>query len=492
MVAELTGIPVSAGAANRSSRAKTLKSKIIGNFVGRNACYTGSASTSSLSSDRSENREEKISAESKNSTRPRWIRNATREPIHSFLNDRDNSGCKLIRENLVSRSCVNEHPFENQTSAVKDRETRYDNDPLPIYQESCEEASVCPANNRQRVASPEFFVEEESENDEYALYSVVRKPPKLVFPGTEVSKLPIVREEASSEEQREEVLKKQRELHKWLESAEPIEAHCDSEKIGKRERSVNREMEDSPIERIDGKREEIVSGGEKIASSWSKPGVSIPRGVVGMVGPFCRVYRNPNEQREYMLQEEFQERAIDVGDEDRVNGVPESKRVSNRSYENEEIEDEESSAIGTDSPSEAGTFVDRNNDREIIAIPKKSVTSIADDESLVVEEQQHRPRAKWRFVEEFNDTESQMIAKEINKKIDNVTDKSQLNRAWSTDQIYSQNLNTKENYDLDVPPKYTSRKSEGKLSFFFGSENFIANQLMVSKNMKRIVTLFRH
>ncbi|KAH0558049.1 hypothetical protein KQX54_014072 [Cotesia glomerata] len=155
---------------------------------------------------------ESEASEEKNN-RPRWIRTATRDPVYTVLDHRN-----------------------------------------PIYKNN---------NNNKclEIAISAVIVKSEEEiKDLEPLYSVVNKPSKLDVNLTKEEKV------------REEILSKQLELHKWLES---------------------------------GVAEEILM--EEKPDPWAAPGISVPRGVIGVVGPYGRAYINPNEKREFMLEEELEE-----------------------------------------------------------------------------------------------------------------------------------------------------------------------------------------
>ncbi|XP_066590176.1 proton channel OtopLc-like [Prorops nasuta] len=116
-------------------------------------------------------------------------------------------------------------------------------------------------------SSPRLLVE-----DENALYSVVIKPKKKVEKTLE--KLDCAVEKGKPE------LSRQEELKRWLKIA--------SDQIPK------------PSELFD--LSEMYRDFGEPNNDWRKP-LAIPRGVVGLVGPY-RIYPDPNERREYMLQEE--------------------------------------------------------------------------------------------------------------------------------------------------------------------------------------------
>ncbi|XP_008545702.1 proton channel OtopLc isoform X1 [Microplitis demolitor] len=280
MVAELTGIPITVSAKDKSS------SKL---------------SVVSLSSDT------EVDSESHNKDkkkRPRWIRTATRDPIYTVLDDRD---CSYTNK---SNKCL-----EIAISAVKS----------------------------QAIKEPEE-----------PLYSVVKKPPKLIDA------------EVSQEKSRQEILSKQRELHKWLESSSAAK---------------EQEMDEKPDD------------------PWAAPGISVPRGVIGIVGPYGRAYTNPNEKREYMLEEELEE----------IEECPED--------------------ISTAVDSIDGRYRDKNN---------KSEYDDDKDSHIVKKEINRRP--KWRVISEVDEQE---IIKEITMDKETSLDNRDSDYI---DDIYG-----------DKPPKYFSK-----------------------------------
>lgn len=399
MVAELAGIPVSTGVPGRSSKTKT--SRILG-IRRSNTCY----STSTASSATSERHDRR---------RPRWIRAATREPIYSVLDDREHTADRRLTpapRTLKSGERLNEY----EISAVRDRQK------IGIFEES---TVVDRATDRQEI---------EESDEEHALYSVVRKPPKIVFAEGR-SKLPILQEE-EPQDPREEILKRQKELHKWLQEASASGAGFEEAPA-----RMSSEMEDS-LDEKDDRREAVAN--RKCDDSWSPLGVSVPRGVVGMVGPFCRIYRNPNERREFMLKEEVEERGIDLGEDRQI----------------EEAEDEgEEAATAVDTISEAGTFVDLDGNVKNLSTKPRDYE--VDDESAAVEQQRHRRRAKWRIIEEGEVRDS--AAKKMDA--DGEEENSTIKREWLKEEG-DFGIVSNEVYDLEVPPKYSSRRSEGKIEFW--------------------------
>lgn len=296
MVAELTGIPITVSAKDKSS------SKL---------------SVVSLSSDT------EVDSESHNKDkkkRPRWIRTATRDPIYTVLDDRD---CSYTNK---SNKCL-----EIAISAVKS----------------------------QAIKEPEE-----------PLYSVVKKPPKLIDA------------EVSQEKSRQEILSKQRELHKWLESSSAAK---------------EQEMDEKPDD------------------PWAAPGISVPRGVIGIVGPYGRAYTNPNEKREYMLEEELEE----------IEECPED--------------------ISTAVDSIDGRYRDKNN---------KSEYDDDKDSHIVKKEINRRP--KWRVISEVDEQE---IIKEITMDKETSLDNRDSDYI---DDIYG-----------DKPPKYFSKDNYDNGKNYIGINNKI-------------------
>ncbi|EZA59070.1 Otopetrin-3 [Ooceraea biroi] len=222
-----------------------------------------------------------VEGTSKRRRRPKWIQTATREPIYSVLDSDDIPesaknlppgalGKVVVISAVKSDSCQKSEPREQ-------RELSY------VW---------LSAGNR---ASPIPEVE-----DENTLYSVVRKPKKVRLPETSSSDSeeairPVnttrIRDtgEKSIEQQQQqqqqqldpEDASRRVEVRKWL---------CDSPR---------QPLPDPP---------KMYSDRCEYENPWCPPGgrenpVAVPRGVMGLVGPY-RVYGNPNETREYVLQEE--------------------------------------------------------------------------------------------------------------------------------------------------------------------------------------------
>lgn len=206
---------------------------------------------------------------SKQRKRPRWIQTATREPIYSILDSNGIVAAKSlppgVQRKIVIISAVKNEP--SRKSDAKANEQR---------KLSC----VCsPSRGR---TSPILEVE-----DEDTLYSVVRKPKKVRLP------------ETSSDEELS------RPIDKTLntDSGEKFENLLNPEDASKRI-EVRKWLGDTPGQSPTNPRKMYADQSE-YENPWPdrENPLALPRGVVGLVGPY-RVYGNPNERREYMLQEE--------------------------------------------------------------------------------------------------------------------------------------------------------------------------------------------
>ncbi|XP_011862550.1 PREDICTED: uncharacterized protein LOC105559100 [Vollenhovia emeryi] len=196
---------------------------------------------------------------------PKWIQTATRDPIYSVL---DSNEC------IAARSFPPGAGKIVVISAVKSAPSR------KLENEQRESPRVwSPSQNK---ASPILEPEDES-----TLYSVVRKPKKVRLL------------ETSSETNEETTI---RPVDK-IRDIDPEQQQLDSEDASKRV-EVSKWLYDTPRQSLPDPPEMYFdrSGYE---NTWpeQESSVALPRGVVGLVGPY-RVYGNPNERREYMLQEE--------------------------------------------------------------------------------------------------------------------------------------------------------------------------------------------
>lgn len=206
----------------------------------------------------------------KQKNRPKWIQTATREPTYSVLDTNDRSIDNNILFGQKSNVVV--------ISAVKsDKTSRND---LKIARIEQRENVWLPTVNKVTYENSTILEAE----DEDPLYSVVKKPKKVQLPDTGFleSKLQPIEEQSSGEKQIQ-ICSRQEELRRWLQVA--------STRLPEPPRLFSfKEMYTNHL----GKFDQV--------EDW-KGAVAVPRGIVGLVGPY-RVYQNPNERREYMLQEE--------------------------------------------------------------------------------------------------------------------------------------------------------------------------------------------
>lgn len=204
--------------------------------------------------------------------RPKWIQTATREPIYSVLDSNEcvatesflpgAHGCKIVVISAV----------KNEPNRKLENEQRE----LP-----------CVWSSSQNKAAPILEIE-----DENTLYSVVKKPKKVRLLETSL--------EASEEAIRP--VDKIRDIDLDVERSKPQQ--LDSEDVSRRV-EVRKWLYDTPKQSLPNPCEMYFDGRSEYENTWPDQEnlVALPRGVVGLVGPY-RVYRNPNERREYMLQEE--------------------------------------------------------------------------------------------------------------------------------------------------------------------------------------------
>lgn len=238
---------------------------------------------------------QRLRSPSKQKNRPKWIEAATREPIYSVL-DGDEATCNLpagFRSNVVV------------ISAVKSSEPR---------KRVPEEKK--PSSDR---SDPRISVVLDAEEED-PLYSVVRKPKKVQLEtGLLERKLQPIAESVEEKQIQLEIRSRQEELKKWLQVA--------SKQLPEPRRLFNLgEMYANRLGQFD-----------HLQDDW-KRAVAVPRGVVGLVGPY-RVYQNPNERREYMLQEEeLVEEVVDSVSElaARENAVEHHQRAKWRLREDDE------------------------------------------------------------------------------------------------------------------------------------------------------------
>ncbi|XP_029174836.1 proton channel OtopLc-like isoform X1 [Nylanderia fulva] len=197
-----------------------------------------------------------IGSSKQRNKRPRWIQTATREPIYSIL-DSDDSG-NNFPTNVHGRIVV--------ISAIRNES--------PGWKEK---------SNKSGNKSPPILEEVEDEN---TLYSVVKKPKKVRLPETSSSEgtiRPVDEVDPSriGDTKRRQLdledASKRVEVRKWLRD------------------TPGQSLPDPP---------KMFSNRSELENRWShleNNPVALPRGVVGLVGPY-RIYGN--ETREYVLQEE--------------------------------------------------------------------------------------------------------------------------------------------------------------------------------------------
>ncbi|XP_043516746.1 proton channel OtopLc-like [Frieseomelitta varia] len=216
---------------------------------------------------------EQFRSSAKPKNRPKWIEAATREPIYSVLDSNNGSTNNLssnAKNNVVVISAVkNEKP----------RRTSSEQRELPYV--------WLPTDSDKPTTFQDSTIREE---DEDPLYSVVRKPKKVRLSESsyylEGKKLQPIKERSTKERQTQlEVCSRQEELRRWLQVA--------SEQLPEPRRLFSLgEMYTS----------HHLGEFDQLQADWKRK-VAMPKGIVGLVGPY-RVYQNPNERREYMLQEE--------------------------------------------------------------------------------------------------------------------------------------------------------------------------------------------
>ncbi|XP_033351460.1 proton channel OtopLc-like [Bombus vosnesenskii] len=204
--------------------------------------------------------------------RPKWIQTATREPIYSVLDSNDSAN--NLPSNVKNKVVV--------ISAVKSEKPRKSG-----YEVSRAEQRGLPYVWLPTDSKLTFQDSTILEEDEDPLYSVVKKPKKVQLNETCCfeRKLQPIKEQSSEERQAQlEVCSRQEELRRWLQVA--------SRQLPEPRRLFSLgEMYTNHLGEFD-----------QLHADWKRT-VAVPRGIVGLVGPY-RVYQNPNERREYMLQEE--------------------------------------------------------------------------------------------------------------------------------------------------------------------------------------------
>lgn len=204
---------------------------------------------------------------SKQRKRPKWIQTATREPIYSVLDSDDSA--KSFPPDVYGKVVI--------ISAVKNEPSRKPNaeNKLPHAWPS----------SRNRT-SPILEVE-----DENTLYSVVRKPKKVRLPET-----------SSSDEETIRPVDPCRDSTRIEDTVSSEKRQLDAEDVSKRVEVRKWLLRDTPRQPLPDPPKMFS---DQYENRWPEQenSVALPRGVVGLVGPY-RIYKNPNENREYMLQEE--------------------------------------------------------------------------------------------------------------------------------------------------------------------------------------------
>lgn len=221
--------------------------------------------------------QEKARSSCKKKNRPKWIQAATREPIYSVLDGNEKTGSDLpsgVKCNVVVISAVKSDIVRKSGKPEVPRDPHRE---LPRVR--------LPPDDRGKSTSQDATIHETEDED--PLYSVVRKP-KKVRPSEAVvveRKLQPIQEQITEDKQAQRsVCSRQEELRRWLQVA--------STQLPEPRRLFNL-----------GEMYKNHSGEfDQLEDDWGRA-VSVPRGIVGLVGPY-RVYQNPNERREYMLQEE--------------------------------------------------------------------------------------------------------------------------------------------------------------------------------------------
>lgn len=210
-----------------------------------------------------------VSGTSKRHKRPKWIQTATREPIYSVLDGNESIATKSfppgVHGKIVVISAVKNEPNRKLENEQRD---------LPYV--------WLPSQNKASILDIE---------DENNLYSVVRKPKK-------------VRLLETSSEVNEEAIRPVDKIRDINPDEKPEQQQQLDPKNASRRVEIRKWLYDTPGQSLPDPPEMYFDRTE-YESTWPDQEnlVALPRGVVGLVGPY-RVYRNPNERREYMLQEE--------------------------------------------------------------------------------------------------------------------------------------------------------------------------------------------
>lgn len=203
----------------------------------------------------------------KHSKRPKWIQTATCEPIYSVLDGNECIATKSFPSDARGKIVV--------ISAV----TSEPNRKLENEQRESPRVWSVPSQNKT-ISSPILEIES-------TLYSVVRKPKK-------------VRLLETASEANEETIRPVDKIQ--IDPEEKLEQQLDLKDTSRRV-EIRRWLCNTPRQFLP--NPEMYFDRSEYGNTWPDQEnlVALPRGVVGLVGPY-RVYRNPNERREYMLQEE--------------------------------------------------------------------------------------------------------------------------------------------------------------------------------------------
>lgn len=208
--------------------------------------------------------------------RPRWIQTATREPVYSVLD----SNCNVADSQITTLTNAPSALHHNDNVVVISAVSNFPDNQILTRRKLSDITSVhqkespyvwLPSTETAEVKSSTLEREEEEEE---AIYSVVRKPPKI--------------------RQREscEPISRQQELNNWLKTA--------SRQSGAKHSVFTNGISDAEMFNSGD------SGESRLDFEWQRDrdaSRGLPRGVVGLVGPY-RVYPDPNERREYILREE--------------------------------------------------------------------------------------------------------------------------------------------------------------------------------------------
>nr|XP_050855606.1 proton channel OtopLc-like isoform X2 [Vespula vulgaris] len=205
--------------------------------------------------------------------RPKWIETATREPIYSVLDVNEPASA---RADHLASACPERNPLVVVISAVKD-----------VYEPKAPDQ--CPKSIKGYDTNAIRFDLEEG-----AVYSVVEKGKKVNRSIRSIGKTQ--RDEGAQRWLRvtsRRSLSGASRLYRFDEmydnENDTEDRKDDGEENGEENGQENEEDDDKDF--------------HPTVSHSRLTAVAVPRGIVGLVGPY-RVYQNPNEKREYMLREE--------------------------------------------------------------------------------------------------------------------------------------------------------------------------------------------